>query len=293
MMTNKICLGTVQFGQDYGVANTEGQVSKQEAFKILDYAQSVGIELLDTALSYGKSEDVLGDYIKENKTAFRIITKLAQVKEYQKGCVDRALEQSLHRLNVNKIYGYLLHNFEDLHKDDLWDEVNGLKSGGKIQKIGFSLYKPQELEYLLNQNIAFDIVQLPYSLFDRRFEKYFLVLKNKNIEIHARSIFLQGAFFLNPDDLPSALNSLKPKLESVKAIADGQNLTVESLCLNFVLSNLDIDKVLIGVDNLAQLKRNIDGLECEPMVKRLADQLDSVKVENEDVLLPYNWQLSK
>ena len=59
---SKIALGTVQFGLNYGISNTNGQVPPEEIARILDYCKLNGIDTLDTAQGYGESEKVLSQF---------------------------------------------------------------------------------------------------------------------------------------------------------------------------------------------------------------------------------------
>ena len=102
---SKLVLGTAQFGLDYGINNPKGKISSNEVFKIINFAKENGILFLDTASVYGDSEQVIGEYIKDNNVNLQIITKIKNIKE---------LDNSLRRLNLDEIYGCLLHNFNDL-----------------------------------------------------------------------------------------------------------------------------------------------------------------------------------
>lgn len=288
-MISKISLGTVQFGQDYGIANTSGKISKSEACKILDYAKSVGISYLDTAFAYGDSEEVIGEYLGKSSKEFKIVSKLPPLQVYRSGKVDELFKQSLQRLGIKKVYGYLLHKYTDILIDDVWSSLVRLRGSGQIEKIGFSLYSPDELLFLLDKEIDFDIVQIPYSVFDQRFEKCFDALQKRGVEIQARSVFLQGLAFLDPKRLPSFFQAAKPKLERLRSISLNQKISIEALCLNFVLLNQYIERVVIGVDELMHLERNIESLDLVNIVEKIYAQIQDVKIENEDVLLPYKW----
>ena len=95
----------------------------------------------------------------------------------------------------------------------LLDELVSCKSRALVRKIGFSLYKPEEAESLLDAGLPLDIVQVPYSLLDRRFERVFPRLKAYGTEIHVRSAYLQGLVFMAPESSrarassPSAVGS--------------------------------------------------------------------------------------
>lgn len=292
-MISKISLGTAQFGQDYGIANTTGKVAGPQVFEILDYARSVGIQGIDTALAYGDSESVLGAYLRENPNSFKIVSKLSSLEPSGLGKVEEFLEQSLKRLDVKQLYGYLLHRFNDIViNGGLWNDVVRLKEKGRVQKIGFSLYSPDELVFLLDKEIDFDMIQIPYSIFDRRFEKYFDLLNKKGIEIHARSVFLQGLAFLDLENLPASLQRARPPLERLRQIVGNRKISVEAICLNFVLFNSHIDQVIIGVDSLAQLKNNVASIDSIASVAEVYGQLSGIKIDCDDILLPYKWAIN-
>ncbi|MFH1798393.1 MAG: aldo/keto reductase [Candidatus Omnitrophota bacterium] len=293
-LTKKICLGTVQFGMDYGIANKTGKVSKEEVFKILDFAKTNGIETLDTAHAYGVSEKVLGEFIKDRGAAFDIVSKISDKGQ---------LRESLSLLGAENIHGCLIHNFKDhTENTDLWKTIENAKKDLFVKKIGFSLYKTQELETVLEQNLKFDIIQVPYSIFDRRFEPYFRPLKDRGVEIHTRSAFLQGLFFMNPGTLPEKVMGAKKHLEMLRKLAKENNISISSLCLNFVLDNPCIDKVVIGVDSLSQLKQNIheifaftgmtkENLRITPLFchSRESGNPNQLQLDDEKILLPFNW----
>ncbi len=168
--STKLILGTVQFGLNYGVNNQSGQVSKESVETILSLASNKGIKILDTSSAYGTSEKVLGEVLNENDMKFRIISKYPRSSR----SVKTIFEESLYTLNQKKLYGYLIHHFDFFRKkQEIWRDFLLLKEEGKVTKIGFSLYNVDELKFLLDRDIAFDILQFPYNIFDRQFEKFF------------------------------------------------------------------------------------------------------------------------
>ena len=279
----KIALGTVQFGLDYGINNHKGIIKKTEINSMLDYAKSNGINLLDTAQAYGKSERIIG---LSKSSGFNFITKLKP--GISSGEITQCIIMSCNNLNVKVIEGVLFHDFNDFLKTPkLFEELKLSKKNGLINKIGFSLYFTHELEYLLEQNISFDIIQIPFSVFDQRFKKYFKQLKEKNIEIHARSIFLQGLVFMNPSELSNHFDNYKTHFELFQKKCQKLNHSISSICLNLVYRHKEIDRVIIGVSSLKELKENLDYLSEN--VYNLED-FDSFKIEDENIILPVNWK---
>jgi aryl-alcohol dehydrogenase-like predicted oxidoreductase len=284
----KLALGTAQFGFDYGINNKKGKIPKKEVFQILSYAAAQNIDTLDTASSYGNSETVIGEYVKKNKADFKIVSKCPSV------CSEGAkkiLQQSLERLSLKKIYGYLIHNFNGFVQNPaFYSELRSLKEQGKIQKTGFSLYYPKEVDYLLEKKVPFDLLQVPYSVFDQRFTKLFPQLKQKNIEIHVRSVFLQGLVFKHHDELKSKLGKISGKLQELHALSEDMKIPVSALCINFALLNDNIDKVIVGVDDLKNLQENVAALRHQESVMQIYNRLLRLQEDDEQIILPFHWE---
>jgi aryl-alcohol dehydrogenase-like predicted oxidoreductase len=288
---NKIALGTVQFGIDYGVNNKRGKIRPEEGFRILDEAVKVGIDTIDTAYSYGDSENVIGDFIKSGKRVLKIISKTPVGSSREAG---RVFKESLNRLGVSALYGYLVHNFENYKKDErLWDELERFKSEGRVEKIGFSLYSPSELESLFKKGLPVDIIQFPFSIFDQRFGPYLSEMKKRKIEVHARSVFLQGLVFKNPEGLDKYFAKIRDKIEALNYLSGRSDVSIVSLCVNFVTANEYIDKVVVGVDGLENFIEIISASRSGPLPKDTSRDLLNFRIDDEDILLPSKWKLSE
>lgn len=253
-MTNrhKIGLGTVQFGLAYGIGNTFGQTKAEEVAEILNLAKKYCITIIDSASAYGNAEEVIGS---NDLHKFQIVSKFMPPKDQN---ISVQLENSLKNLRVKQLYAYLAHRpMELLRNPEQWEQLLQLKEDKKTQKIGFSLNEPEELEELLDRGLEPDILQAPFNYFDNRFEKSFIYLKSIGCEVHTRSAFLQGLFFMDPDSLSSYFNEIKDDLRKLQLLKE--NLSVS--LLNFVLNKSFIDKVIIGVENSNQLYQNLEGLK--------------------------------
>lgn len=288
---DKFCLGTAQFGLEYGIANNRGKPRKEEIFEMLMYAHNAGLDTLDTAYAYGDSENAIGEFMSQYRKKFKVISKIP----YFDGAAGTGVEQhcieTLKRLKQDRLYGYLVHQFDNIiSRKDLLKDVESLKSRGLVDKIGFSLYKPEELDYILGERISFDIIELPYNILDRRFESYFSVLKEKKYEIYIRSIFLQGLFFLDMNKIERDFRQARNVMEKLRNISRDCGLPVHALCLGFVALNSCVDRIIMGVDSLSQLKDNLDSLEQVGRVESVYDSLRELKFEDEKVLVPYNWE---
>ncbi len=284
----KIALGTAQFGSDYGIDNPRGKIPCDEVHDILFFALANGIQTLDTAEGYGESESVIGQFVQKCKVCDLNIVSKFNTKD---GTFwQNAFENSLKLLNVNYLYGYLIHDFNDFVKDpSLWDYLYSLKEKGAVKKIGFSLYSPFQLEHLLALNLKIDLLQVPYSILDQRFAGYFETLKQQGTEIHVRSIFLQGLLFKPLEKLQGKFAKIKDIIKSLQTISKESNLPISSLCINFAALNPHIDKIVIGINDLNQLKENIAALTLHKFSFRLYDALSKLYIDDEQIIVPSNW----
>ncbi len=281
----KLALGTVQFGLKYGIHNVIGIPDDTDLKKIFEIAQNEGINTFDTALSYGDAEIKLSKFISPNS---KVISKFPLVES--KDAMSKNLQSSLERLGISILYGYMAHNADMLYKNpDLWQYLLDAKSFGFIKKIGYSLYTVEQLEKLLNLKMIPDIVQLPYSLLDRKFENYFSQLKELGTEIHVRSVFLQGLYFINLEALPPKLAPLQASLVKLVALANKHGVAMANMALNFVVQHPKIDKVVIGVDSSTQLAQNINFVKEWKTNLFLFEQINSIHVIKPELLNPANW----
>lgn len=275
--SGKLVLGTVQFGCQYGI-NSAGRPSIEQVSDILNNAKAGGIQMLDTSSAYGNAEAVLGE-VKAGSN-FKIVSKYPKCDK----SVADTFNDSLMVLGTDHLYGYLLHHF-DVYREykSVWNDFVQLQNEGKVDRIGFSLYEPWELDLILNDGIPFSLIQVPFNIFDRQFEPYFKRLKEMDVEIHVRSTFLQGLFFKDRNTLPEKLEPLKQNLLQLDEYAATKGIAVGDLALNYNLQNPYIDGVLIGVDNNEQLMQNFAS------VMDINIDLD-IKIMKEDLLKPYNWE---
>lgn len=287
---NKIVLGTVQLGLNYGINNNSGKPDKTESNKILSFAYDRGIRLLDTAEAYGDSQEIIGDYHKRSNNKFDVITKLSSKKTF-KNLTSRVLSD-LDALNASSLYCYMFHSYSDfkLYYEVNKKEIGKLKESGIIRKIGTSIYTNEEMDDLLSYDV--DLIQLPFNLLDNHTQRGDLIMKakEKGIEIHTRSVFLQGLFFKETDHLPNSLIELAGPLNSLKGIARAYKMAIPDLALSYVIQQKEIDKVLIGVESVKQLQQNIASVNSS-IPDEAVKEIDNIKIENTQLLNPAKWEI--
>ena len=289
-MKSKLSLGTVQFGLAYGINNNRGQVPVEEVRELLQIATKAGIDTIDTASAYGESEKILGSLL-DSSMSFRIVTKYPADIEDRKPA--EIWQKSYERLGRRPIYGYLLHNYHSFrNRLHLVDFLQELRQQGKVQRTGFSLYNPDELDEIFELDLPFEIVQVPFSLLDQRFLPYFRQLKIRGVEIHTRSSFLQGLVFKKPETLPAFFNPAQESLRGLSRKAKELGMSIAELCLGFCLTQPDIDRVVIGVDGIDNLKQNIIG---QSVVKTIQERLTGFSdfcLDVPEILNPSLWEVT-
>ncbi len=289
---NRIALGTVQFGQEYGIANSNGMISKDEAFLILDFAKQNGVDTIDTAILYGESEKKLGEL---GVNDFNIISKLPPVPEMTNNLVAwvfNQLENSLYDLRVPSIEGLLIHHAKQLtekNSSELFNALLKLKEIGLVNKIGVSVYDPLEIEFIIN-NFDIDIIQLPFNILDQRIIESNLLhkLEQKKIEVHVRSVFLQGLLLMEPEARPEKFCRWNETVwdQYDKWIKDN-NVSRLQACLNYVLSFPAVSKIVVGVDSHTQLKEIL-----KTATMNMNGETSQIRFNSNDMLLinPSRWK---
>lgn len=274
---DKLGLGTVQFGIDYGISNSSGKTDELEVHNILGFANEQGIIVLDTASAYGNSEAVLGN---SDLSSFQVVSKFL-LNDKKESVLDH-LSSTLRALNQTSIYGYLAHRpLEVFSTPRVWEELNYAKSIGQVEKIGFSFNDVNELNQILNAGFLPDIIQVPFNYFDRRFTTSLIELKKLNCEIHTRSAFLQGLFFCDVNDLPPFFDQIKSNLLELQSYGE----KLPALLLDWVIEHEFVDKIIIGVNTKSQLVDNVRALK--ELEKQSLPNLTECIPEN--ILMPSSW----
>lgn len=248
------CLGTVQFGMNYGVQGN-GRPNLDSIYNILDTAIENKIDTFDTAIAYGEAEKILGQYILDrtiDSKKVRIITK-DKSNENLLSLISN-IENSIKRLYIDKLYGFLFHDSTVVYNKERMTQLIDIKNNGLAEKIGVSIYSPDEAIKALEYDI--DIIQVPYNLFDSRLDKvdFFKKAKEMGIEIYARSSLLQGLALMDYNKLFSNVLFAKDYLIEFDNLCKKYGIDRLNAAVNYVASNDLIDYIVFGTDNLKQFK---------------------------------------
>ncbi len=281
-------LGTVQLGMPYGIANNLGRPDTAQSTEMLQSALRLGITSLDTARSYGNSEEVLGTFLKDNpkKDDLFIVSKLgvrlplsSTEKEVEKAMYD-SVEASLNCLGISQLDCLLLHTAGDMTQyGPIVPRVLEQMIKEKYTKmVGVSVYTTDEIDTML-ENDMYTATQIPMSLFDQSMLKNGHVekLRAKNMAVFVRSVFLQGLFFLDPDTLddPILVKYAKPYIQKLRALSEKCNMEIAELAISFIRDIPGVTSLVLGADTAAQIAENVNYMNAPALPPEIRAQAEA------------------
>lgn len=305
-----LSLGTVQLGMSYGIANRHGKPVQAESFQILTEAVQGGITCFDTAHAYGDSEQVLGAYFKDkDKTKHLIITKMrlnvGQEADHKQvtETMYRIVEQSLERLGLDRLPIMMIHHADELagRGEVVIETFQHMIREGLVEKAGVSLganvYEQQRQHiWPIIDHDLFEVVQIPINILDRRLLQagYLQRLKQAGKVVFARSLFLQGVLFLEPERLPAHLQVVKPALEMLRSLADEESMTLAQMAISYVRDLEAVDSLVIGAETPQQVRQNVEWIKGPSLSERAQQKLHQQLGDlPEHILDPSQWNQPK
>ena len=261
-----LCLETAQFDLNYGI---QGAVrpSKKAIFEMLEYAFEQHIRTLDTTCGYGKAESLIGDYFASSYNHFNIISKLPcdmfqnQPSENYLPSVKQKVEESLIKLKIPKLQGLLIHNPAHLYDEAAVNALHRVKELRLTHEIGVSVYEPEDARYALE--LGMDIIQIPSNIFDRRFDVLIKEAKDKT-KLYVRNVYLQGLLLMDA----------KEDILTFEALCKMYYYSKREVALSYMKSKQGIHGMIIGADNLKQLKENLSAY-YKPVPSVVLDEIAS------------------
>jgi len=301
---SRLALGTVQFGVDYGINNVTGQIPIDEVRAILATAHERGVNFLDTARTYGTSEEIIGKTLAEMGLAdeFVVCTKLDLPEDYRDlsdsevlRAVGEALEQSLEALQISTLPLYLLHrDHYKTHRDGLvWDYLVAQKRSGRISALGLSAgMKPAEAIGCMDDP-EIDAIQIPYNIIDARWQVSGVLERaaREGIFVISRSVYLQGLLLMELDEVARKIPPALPYLRKLTDICRQLGVSRKELAMQFVMSESLVSTTIVGVDSVVQFQENARIAERADLT---AQELTEIREQflnvPDNVVIPYLWK---
>lgn len=293
MNFSKIMLGTVQFGLNYGIANTGGKPCYEKSRDIVAAAYENGINSFDTAAAYGDSEEVLGHIFAELKIKdkVKVVSKVAPLKEHKlsryevEKKINESIETSLKRLGIEQLAVCLFHREEDFEYIDI---MRKLEAQGLLAGSGVSLDSAKYCGNILDNDIKF--IQVPYNILDKRFDCFWPKAEAAGITIFTRSVYLQGLLLMPEGNIIPHLQKVTPIRHELEKLAEISNMDMAELCMRYVLCNSAITSVLTGVDSSEQLKQNVKLFNKGPLPEEVLSKAEKIVPHlPEELIRPILW----
>ena len=295
----ELCLGTVQFGMDYGIRNQK-KPDLADAIKCLDYATQNGICAIDTAKAYGMAEEVVGEFLKKgtvSRDSLFISTKFkpnilddVEPADYAK-VIEQEITSQLKTLHTDYVGAYVYHSARYAFDGAKLEAIRTAVGKGYARKSGVSVYEPDEAFACYDSGIV-DFIQAPYSIFDRRMKASGMLdsPKRGNCELHTRSAFIQGLVVMDEEQIPDFLSEARPIVRRITKICEEAEISRVQLAMQYVKRENAISHLVFGVDSLEQLKEDIE-LFQKDVPARLLDQVDKdFKGIEADIVMPSLWK---
>ena len=281
----------------YGVANTLGQPTEAEAFRILDRAVELGINTIDTARTYGTAEQWIGKWLASRKpSGVRIVTKVPKTPigsdVERKRFVRGQIAASKAALGIEPLALVLAHEESDLLDPAVIEEFQSALAGGSIGGFGASVYQVAVAERLI-ATTPIAALQVPANIADRRFEQagLFGAAAKLNIAVFVRSVFLQGILLMTPERLPEHLKTFAPLLAALADAARRSGRSIPELLITAVRDVPGVTSLVLGVDSASQLDPNMRALLAPPLPPAIREDLiQSASRIPPDILMPTNWK---
>jgi len=282
-------LGTANFGQRYGLTQSDSGLSERsvsEIFDLLDVIQNIHI---DTSPDYGSAELIVGKLGRSKKFMERISTKIPQRTYGDSHLMKQSVVTSLRHLGVDEFESVLLHGFSENFEDNLSSIEKGLTKildKGLARSVGLSCYSESEVVTAKKLLPVLTVFQVPENVADQRtlHSLKLLELSNTENKIFVRSTFLQGRLLQAESELTGIFESLKPVVLDLKRVAKNSNLDPLEYCLAYAKSIPWSSGITFGVQSKSELVGIISALQQDyPRIEFNNLKVDSHMVD------PRNW----
>lgn len=286
-LISSIIIGTAQLGEAYGISSNKKHINIKDQLYFLNFLYKNGFYNYDSAFAYKNSHNILGTWIKNNNIHPNIYSKLPKLHNANKAEINNIFFQSLKQLNLNDIRGLFLHNSKDILNSNIKPFIEDIKKNNKIKSFGISIYEEKEIYF--SNNI--DIIQAPGNIFNQEIFSSDKINKliSDNVEIHIRSIFVQGLLFMQPNRIPKNLGTLIKPINYIQNFAKEINIDISILCILCVKKLMPKAKLVIGFENISQVSNFLKNQEKSVNNSDLEEIIKFGKKNSHKLWDPRNW----
>ena len=302
---SELTLGTVALGMIYGISNSNDKPQKENSFAVMSLAIKEGINTLDTARTYGEAEQVIGEFREKTGAGkfinvvskFKISPENLNNKDKARKEIFHSVRTSIRYLRVGVLPIALFHMNRNLPMDKVLEilpsVIADLKHEGIIDLAGVSVDHPDEAKLFLD-NMQFEVAQVPINLFDRRIIDSGMLARmyTEGKIVFARSVFLQGLFFMNPQKLNGNVRNGRIYIEQLQQIAAEAKVSIGELAFSFVNGLEAVTSIVFGAVNQYQIRENVKMLEASSMNEELRRLIETRFNEiPEQLITPGLWSV--
>lgn len=299
LMVSEIGLGAVELGMEYGIPSPGAprMPGEKDAERILNRSLDLGINFIDTARAYGKSEEVIGRALRGRRREFILASKVqCQDGQQTRGTtlqkdLDASVGASLKALGTDVIDLLQLHSasVEVIRRGEAAQVLKGFQKAGKIRFIGATVYgEAAALEAV--QAGVYDCIQIAYNALDREPEPRILpAAQQNNIGVVVRSVLLKGALTYRHTSLPEELAELKSAVVRMESFAASRSIRLPELAYRFVLRQSAVSTALAGVSSIEELEAAAEFSNGEMLSTDLTAEIEAIDLRQRELLNPGNW----
>lgn len=294
----RMVVGTAQLGMSYGISRKHPRMSRRQARELVAECTRSGLSWFDTADSYGDSESVLGEaFASGDSLGVNVITK--GILSNEDGSLAEKVRGSIQRLGIPRIAMWLLH---DESQVKFWESgivvsAQEFQKSGVVEMFGVSAYQP-DIALAAVEDAGLGAVLFPASPFDRRFlqDDVLRRLASAGPACLVRSVFLQGLGLMAVEDVPHGIPFAFEAVRALTGFCESNGVERDAFCIDYVIHRTRSlrSKIVVGVENIAQLKRDLDIFGDNSTPASLFDEWDMVWPDSqEQLVLPYLWPVSQ
>jgi aryl-alcohol dehydrogenase-like predicted oxidoreductase len=256
-------------------------IDDADAGRLLNGLLDAGINLIDTSVDYGRSEELIGQYVSSRRDEYFLASKCGcplspppdatppYAHDYSAANVRADVEQSLQRLRTDRLDLVQVHmspTREDMERGGTIEELVRLRDEGKLRFIGMSGLLPNLPDHI--EMGVFDVFQIPYSALQRDHEELISRAAGTGAGVLVRGGAARGTagdkdWSVQPIGLGEHVARDRWEAADLDSLLDG--MTRHEFILRFTISHSGLSSTIVGTSNLEHLRSNIEIAQRGPL----------------------------